>query len=289
MKHKLLKMLAALLAICAGVLLLSLLGSTEYREPGNKESTIPLSAPPFVRVAHAAPGYQSVASFLDDEAGIAAYTQISGTIDLDLVIDEFRTIEYTTSEYIVGSVGIPDYPEEHDPHVYVHTDGWVLAYYLAHEPASHIIDLRHYDGSTIASTKLENAMKEILGEVPFTATYYDFQHPNATHLMLIVEAQPDWGDDSFGIQLPNSFDYYERSWAHAQYDDEDFQSCSTVYIDEVSISYELCTYLSWAFRHGSLTAAQLPPGVSHTIRLSQYIDYSGTAFCGLALVYREVP
>jgi hypothetical protein len=209
---------------------------------------------------------------------------------LSLVKDEFRTIERETSEYIVGSVGIPDYSEEHDPHVYVDTDGWVLAYYLAHEPASHIMDWWHYDGVTIASTKLENAMNEILvvlGEVPFTATYYHFQCPDATHVMLIAEAQYGGGGDSFGVQLPNDFVYYERAWTHAQYDFGVGPSTSTVYVDGVQIS-ELSADRQWNFACGILTSSQLEPGVSHTIRLD-HIGYMGDAYCGLALVYREVP
>ena len=286
--RSILKTLAVLLLIGGGVLFINLVAPSAHREPEDRADSLALSAPPFVRAAHAAPMCQFAASFLDDEAGIAAYTQVAGRIDLSLVRDEFRTIERETSEYIVGSVGIPDYPEEHDPHVYVDTDGWVLAYYLAHEPASHIMDLRHYDGVTIANTKLENAMGEVitaaLGEVSFTATYYHFQYPNATHVMLIAEANYGSGDDSFDVQLPNDFVYYERSWAHAQYDEGFGASTSIVYIDEILIS-ELCIYLGWLFDHDGL---ELAPGASHTIRL-HHMNWEGEAFCGLALVYQEVP
>ena len=288
--RSILKTLAVLLLIGGGVLFINLVAPSAHREPEDRANSFALSVPPFGRAAHAAPVCQFTASFLDDEAGIAAYTQVAGRIDLSLVRDEFRTKERETSEYIVGSVGIPDYSEEHDPHVYVDTDGWVLAYYLAHEPASHIMDLRHYDGVTIANTKLENAMNEILvvlGEVPFTAAYYDFRYPDATHIMLIAEANYGYGDDSFDVQLPNDFVYYERSWAHAQYDEEFGASTSIVYVDEVLIS-ELRIYLGWLFDHGILRPAQLAPGASHAIRL-HHMNWEGEAFCGLALVYQEVP
>lgn len=216
------------------------------------------------------------------------------SIDLSVVRDEFRTIERETDQYIIGSVGIPDYSEDHDPHVYVHTDGWVLAYYLAAEQASYIIDLRHYDGIEIGSTKLESAMSEILtviGVVSFEATYYDFRYPNATHIMLIAEAIYDDGDESFDVQLPSDFTYYERSWTHALYDsDPNWSSNSTLYLDDVSISYLSTSYPSeWMLAHGSLTLAQLPPGISHTIRIHLYEHYEDDTFCGMALVYQEVP
>ena len=292
MKHKsILKTLAALLLGGGGVLLLSLAGPSGAHEPKSGGKSIALSAPPFVQVANAAAAYQSGTSFLEDEAGIAAYTQTPGSIDLSVVRDEFRTIERETDQYIIGSVGIPDYSEDHDPHVYVHTDGWVLAYYLAEEPASYIIDLRHYDGVEIASTKLENAMNEILsviGVVSFEATYYDFRYPNATHLMLIAEAIYYAGDESFDVQLPSGFTYYERSWSHALYDDGGtYHSYSTLYLDEVSINSH--ANYSWAFAHGSLTPAQLPPGVFHTVRIDLNDRTAADAFCGMALVYQEVP
>ena len=133
-----------LTAVVAVVLLAAFGLVSKPGTPANADNVFSLRAPLFVDVARAE--IAAISSFLDDEAGIAAYTQTPGSIDLSVVRDEFRTIERETAEYIIGSVGIPDYSEDHDPHVYVHTDGWVLAYYLAAEQASYIIDLRHYDG-----------------------------------------------------------------------------------------------------------------------------------------------
>ncbi|MEA3310023.1 MAG: hypothetical protein U9Q70_11020, partial [Chloroflexota bacterium] len=172
------------------VVLLAAFGLVSARNTSsNTDNVLDLQSPPFVDVARAET--LSAMSVITKEAGIAAYTQISGAIDLSTVRGEFRTIERETDDYIIGSVGIPDYSEDHDPHVYVHTDGWVLGYYLASEPASSIMDLRHYDGVDIGTTKLEDAIYEILsaiGVVSFDATFYDFRYPNATNIMLIAEA-----------------------------------------------------------------------------------------------------
>ena len=280
-----------LLAAVVAVVLLAAFGLvSKPSTPANADNVLSLRAPPFVDVAKAETA--AISSFLDDEAGIAAYTQTPGSIDLSVVRDEFRTIERETDQYIIGSVGIPDYSEDHDPHVYVHTDGWVLAYYLAAEPASYVVDLRHYDGVEITSTKLENAMKEILdaiGVVPFTATYYDFRYPNATHIMLIVEAIYEEGDDSFDVELPSSFTYYETSWSHAHYDHNIHYTDSTLYVGDVSISQLAPPTSSWGFAHGNFAPAQLYPGASHTLRIHLYGSCCCEAFCGLALVYQEVP
>jgi hypothetical protein len=257
--------------------------------PANVNNVFSLQAPPFVGVAKAEE--VSGASFLDDEAGIAAYTQAPGTIDLSVVRDVFRTIERETDQYIIGSVGIPDYSEDHDPHVYVHTDGWVLAYYLAAEPASYIMDLRHYDGVSVGTTKLEDAMHEILsviGVVSFETKYYDFRYPNATHLMLIIEAIYNEGNESFNLHLPSDFTYYDRSWSHALSSYRYYWADSKLYLDDNLVN-SLSAYKGWRFAHGSLTTAQLPPGVSHTIRI--WLDEGVSedkAFAGIALVYQEV-
>ena len=43
------------------------------------------------------------ASFLEDEAGISAYGQVS-SVDLDLAENAFKNVEKKTDEYIIGSV-----------------------------------------------------------------------------------------------------------------------------------------------------------------------------------------
>lgn len=294
-----LRTLAVFLLIGGGAVLLSLAGSPQAPESNSGGKGIALSVPPFVQVASAAAAYQSGTSFLEDEAGIAAYTQTPGSIDLPVVRDVFRAIERETAQYIIGSVGIPDYTENYDPHVYVHTDGWVVAYYLAPDPASMVIDLLHYDGVAFTSNMLEDAMSQILEAVfvyTFEASYYDFRYPNATNLMLIAEAIDFSGDDSFELDLPSDFTYYERSWSHALYDThspgcyDHYSSHSTLYTNDVSIN-SLTARDEWQLAYSSLTPAQLPPGVSNTIRVSLDIGRcsEGTkAFGGFALVYQEV-
>lgn len=257
------------------------------------DGVLSLRAPSFVRASTGESTIASSASYLEDEAGIAAYTQVSGPIDLAGVRGTFRAIERETDQYIIGSVGIPDYSEDHDPHVYVHSDGWVVAYYLAAEAAAYIIDAVHYDSTEMGTTKLEDAIYEVLlsiGITSFESTYYDFRHPNATNIMLIAEAIDEKGSESFNVQLPDGFTYYDRSWLHAFYVDYKNDS-SDLSLDDVSLNafdpgYE--DQSEWMFARGYLTTAQLAPNVSHTIEL--YLsDSSCDAVAGMALVYQEVP
>ena len=73
----------------------------------------------------------------------------------------FRTIENETTDFIVGSVAVPRYPERENAHVYVNKDGWIAAYYLTDEPVAKIIDWKGYDGTIMSTTKLELALQKV--------------------------------------------------------------------------------------------------------------------------------
>ena len=255
-------------------------------EAENQSNVLNLQPPPFLNnTVLAAPVAQTGTSFLEDEAGISAYTQISsGSIDLAQVRDAFRTIEYETADYLIGSVALPDYEETQDVHVYVNTSGWVVAYYRAEEPASKIIDLLHYDGVTISTTKLKMAMDKVLvevGVVSFTINYYDFRYPNATKLMLIAERNDGTDNRAFDLQIPDTFVMYERSWALC----DRANHTTYLYLDGVEISSFDANNHSY---YGTLTPAQLAPSTYHTFSISQGFDYTGST-AGVALVYNEGP
>ena len=238
-----------------------------------------LQPPPFVSAGKAEQG--SGSSFLEREAGISAYVQASTTIDLDDVRGLFRTIEMRTDEYIVGSVPVTNYGETEDVHMYVHTDGWILAYYLAADPVGKIFDWRAYHdgGRRTISTKLENTIARIATEagVSFSSvTYYDFRYPNATHMMLIVE----WthkGQDSCEINLPGSFAYYERSWSLGSDNGGGYR-----------LNGERIGGNGWGWQtsQGTINETKLPPDQFHTILASGGVSGNEYIYAGLALVYR---
>lgn len=83
---------------------------TASKEPNN---VVSLVRPSFLQTAHAqeSPEGFDIGQMLDEEAGISAYFQTSGSINLNSVNDLFSTIEIQNSEYIVGSIPVPNYPE----------------------------------------------------------------------------------------------------------------------------------------------------------------------------------
>lgn len=226
-------------------------------------------------------------SFLENEAGITAYTEFPTTINFFYVRDLFRTIELETSEYIIGSIPLSGYLESDDVHTYIHESGWVVAYYLQTEPTSKIFDWQTYGNGwqTRLEIVIENVALALQMPTPEIG-YYHFGYPEATHLMLVADTSTG-GNDTFEVNLPNDFTYYEGSWSLGGY---------PYYYDTVSLKWDgtqlgssyhtHCCLHKWVQTiQGFLSNSQLAPDVFHTVIVR--MDGSGTAYGGLALVYQE--
>jgi hypothetical protein len=218
-----------------------------------------------------------------DEAGVAAYLKVTAPVSLSAVRGAFRTIEVETSTYIVGSIQVGEYPSSEDPHVYVDTDGWMMAYYLAHEPAAKLFDWRAYHdgGRTTLRTMLEAALLRMTAEAskPYPgATHYDFRYPNATRLMLIAKWDDYYGRTrTFDVILPSDLAYSERSWSLTS-----SSMTAQLYLNDVLIAS--CS--GWQTVQGTLGAATLGPDQLHVFEVN-YTNSGNYAYGGLALVYGE--
>ena len=277
------RVLAVSLLVVGGLLLLSLVSQSKTADVNSSGNTISLKAPAFVRSASADPSKPLTGtSFLVDEAGISAYFTATGPIDLEAVKPAFRTIEVQTTDYIIGSVAVTDYPESEDVHVYVHKDGWFLGYYLKADPVGKIYDWRRYT-TTAIPTKLEKALSTVsalAGITSFTATFYDFRYPNATTLMLIAEDYANGND--FQVNLPGTFTYYERSWSLGS--SMNSWACSPLATWKLdSAEVERHTQNGYWTSQGRLTTAQLTANTFHTVTINVQC---GDTWGGLGLVYR---
>ena len=154
----------------------------------------------------------AVGEKIQDEAGIAAYFKAPNSLNLELIRPLFNSIELETESYILGSVTAPGYEEHFDVHVYARSDGWIMAYYLSSAPTSKMIDTT---AKNLDNSKLKTVMNNVTvtGGAPFGAvTYYNFNYPNATHMLLVGEDL-----EVFDIIMPSSYSYYELSWASTFY------------------------------------------------------------------------
>ena len=147
------------------LLALAVLGlAPQPAAPASGGNAIALVAPPFIGVAHAQEGPDAQGApaaapmgFPQNEAGISAYFKSATPVNLADVRSVYRVIEVETADYIIGSVPVPDWWESYDVHLYVHRDGWFLAYYLNADPVGKIIDWKRYNGSSLP-TKLETVL-----------------------------------------------------------------------------------------------------------------------------------
>jgi len=263
MKGRVWKIVVACLAVvvAVGLAVAFSAGSQDIEAGWADSNTLSLIRPPFVSAAAAG------AHFLNQEAGIAAYTNVGHELDLAKAATGFATIEYQTSEYIIGSVRVPGYGTTHDVHAYVHRDGWILAYYLSHEPTAKI-----FSWGNLGSTKLELGIAKLCDAagMPFpSATYYDFRYPHAQKMMIIIDY------DSFNIKIPGSFSVYTRSYSIRT--TGGWQYPTTLWIDGVTVDSTTGTTI------GTITPTQLSPDVFHTVSVSGARSPS----VALLLTYRE--
>lgn len=265
------------------LLALSMIAQSSASAP-RLSGVINLHAPPFVSVAHAQASPESVLAGIADEAGIAAYFDKGQAITLSSVRGLFRTIEVETATYILGSMqatgpGLTAYAETEDPHVYVNTNGWVMAYYLSADPVSKIVDVYNYAGGVI-NTKLELVLNRVAPG--YTPTFYHFQYPSATKLLLVADHGTSSADDSFQINLPGTFPTYnERSWALG---DEGCCGITRLLLNNVQIG-TADDGGNYGNTYGVLSEAQLGTNQTHTV----LVDVMSQSTGALAIVYRDVP
>jgi len=164
-------------------------------------------------------------SFLEKEAGICAYVKANKTLDINRAKSYFRTIEKEGPDFVVGSVPIPGYDTPEDAHMFIHKDGWIIAYYSKDEPVAKIIDWRSYQPGKVV-TKLYQALANVAGGLGVSLTnvkYYHYAYPEANKLMIIVDR------DSFKITIPGEIPIYEVNASIAKRWDDSY------YIINVSI------------------------------------------------------
>lgn len=266
--------LIALLLVATVAIFLTRGGPTSFSAAEESEfQTTTLTEPAFLRTAYAET--DSALSTIADEAGIAAYFKTNMPVDLAKIAPLYRTIELRTDDYIIGSIPVPGHNQEHDMKVYVHRDGWFLAYYFVDDPVGKIIDWTKTTASNIV-TKFEVVLPLVADATAINApalSYYDFRYPNATDILFVYENVTD--GSSFRIRMPGEYAYYTRSYSvhrNSSSRGSALMSVNGSNLPGCGSSYYVCTY------YGDITATLLPPNTFHTIEVSW--------FGVLILVYR---
>lgn len=112
--------------------------------------------------------------------------------------------------------------------------------------------------------------------------YYDFRHPDATKMMIIVESTT--GTNSFKVAIPTNFTVYRVDWSHwysdcyYKYGDHRSYVC----LDENEFNVLHCDN---CFNCGSFApSVEFINGVEHTIKITRNAD---TPRVGLVIEYEE--
>lgn len=261
------------LSIIAALAFFFLINGTQPHQENN--SRLSLLQPPFVEPVQA--GTSPIGARLDLEAGISAWYHGTALNLTNVIAGACRAgvePEYFDANSIICTVAIPGYVDQYYPHVYVHKDGWILAYYFRADPASKMADVRAF---TLNNSLLKIAVATVAsaGGSAFTdVNYYDFRFPNATNMLWVAE--DDLNGESFTIEMPTSYIYFERSWA---------------FYDSVNSSYSIdgTNLMGSAIyndhtAYGVISATQLSAGVVHTITCHGYFD----GYCATLITY-QVP
>ena len=223
---KVLAISIALVIVASSVVMYSVTDVKKGINEGGGKGVISLVAPPFIGVAGAseAMGGNGGGAFPEDEAGISAYVNTSQTIDLDKLKTIFTEVEEVGDNYIIGITPIPDFGGDIDVHVYADTDGWIVAYFKADEPAAKMMqwgttDVDNPVITTITTTTLRDALYKAgdaagIGIPSAAIKYYDFEYPNANSMTLFVRTRATDGTNIAQVEIPATYTLYEASYYH---------------------------------------------------------------------------
>ncbi len=222
--------------------------------------------------------------FPEDEAGISTYVKAASSVDLNDAKSVFATIEREASDYIIGTVAIDLHAEEQYPHVYVSTDGWIVAYYPNDRPSSWLLPWADYAGGPISSTTLSEALGIVASAVGGTTTglkYYDFRYKDASEMMIIIESKYG-GENFFKVTIPTGFSTYAIDWSHYNIDhSNNYPDHSYAYLNDVE--YSLIDGATRA-NYGSFSG-QFENGKEHIVKISAASRATGRI--GLVLEYAK--
>lgn len=290
-------------ALCVAIILLGLtfLAKPDQAQPAEIQTgqELALQPPAFLKSAHAAGLAQVDFSFIVEEAGITAYTNLNQELDLISLESHFKTIRQQTDQFISGIMTVPGYEritefdESTEVQVFLLREGWIVSYLTRWQLAAEIFDWVNYDEKRLNdSTLIENVVRMLAADVgvyDFNVSYYDFRYPKANNLMLVAErVDVEHPSDFFDITVPRGLTVHESSWSFGRFGYSYYGSSCALNGEQLGVLNPPAS--KWGLVTGELTKAQFSPDISH--KLSVGIDVhraeaTTQSYCGIAIVYQE--
>jgi len=137
----------------------------------------------------------------------------------DALTRVFHRVVNAGENYVIGTVEIEHLVGKVYPHVYVDTDGWIVAYFLATEPPALIMN---WSGDTnnptaVIKTTLEGALEKVTtaARVSFTQpAFYDFRYPSANTMLVLLSLLREGGEKVMYVKLPANYTLFSVSYYH---------------------------------------------------------------------------
>ncbi|MCX6092538.1 MAG: hypothetical protein NTX23_06710 [Candidatus Bipolaricaulota bacterium] len=215
MKSRAVKLALVVVLVAAGVVVLS----PVVRRDASTQSTGAGQGPLIVNLAPPAFAQSAGSKFPMNEAGISAYVNMGATIDLTKARALLSAPEDATDTYVIGTIPLGGNDESMWPHVYIGSDGWLLAYYPNTEPTSFLFQWYGYQGGTVKTTTLRDVLISLatnlhldLSKTETGISYFHFKYPDATKLIIAVDTVS--GGDEFRYTIPSGVALYDAAWTH---------------------------------------------------------------------------
>lgn len=159
-------------------------------------------------------------AFPKHAAGVSAWVKLERAIKIDETLSKiFYRIKDVSDSHILGTVEVSDYVRTAYPHLYVDIQGWIVAFFLASEPAASIIlwlgDV--YNPQPRIKTTLETALEKVAAALQFPLpkpTFYDFRYPKANNMLILLRVFPAPDTKVMYIKFPLPYKIYQLSFNH---------------------------------------------------------------------------
>lgn len=241
-------------------------------------------------------------TFPVDKAGIGAYVRLDDIegIDLRAFANALSSVEELNESYVIGTLKIEVAPYDSgspqlftEPHLYIGSDGWIVAYYLRTEESSRIMQWKSYQPGKIETTTLKDAIDYIVQKVGATYSspvkYYHFAFPEANKMTLVVD------HNDFYVAIPGTL--YEASYGVFLRERYCGCGCLKLSVDE-NLVYEgptgepycRCVPMAGCFNipftsYGFFNLSNFQPNVTHHIVLKRMMDSYLSPITSVATVF----
>ncbi|MCK5040590.1 MAG: hypothetical protein KAR87_06495 [Candidatus Aenigmarchaeota archaeon] len=159
-------------------------------------------------------------AFPQDEAGISAYVNVGGSINLEDVVGAYYQIEELSETHAIGLISIGNGVSGGSDvlRVYVDTDGWIVAYLKRDEQRGKMIQWSgiNLSNPVFERTTMSDAISRMCTvidvnytEIEGNVEYYDFKYPNADKIKIFANTRITNGYDYTTILMPANYTLYE--------------------------------------------------------------------------------